>query len=112
VNGAIYQRGGVLHADYVFEPSYRLESIEDHAEYMWTKKHLPGVPGVRTDEKGREVIELGTNQRGMLEELEKAHIYIQQLEKQVVSNEQQIASLKDSLAHVERALDQMNRRSK
>ncbi len=27
VNGTIYQRGAQLHADYVFEPSYQLESI-------------------------------------------------------------------------------------
>jgi hypothetical protein len=119
VNGAIYQRGGVLHADYVFEPSYRLESIEDHAEYMWTKKHLPGVPGVRTDEKGREVIELGSNQRGMLEELEKAHIYIEELDerlavkdRQMAEKDQQIAQLQERLARVEQALDRIGQPSK
>jgi hypothetical protein len=49
VNGSIYQRGSQLHADYVFEPGYELESIEEHAEYMWTNKHLPAVPGKTVD---------------------------------------------------------------
>ncbi|MCP4275718.1 MAG: hypothetical protein GY779_05125, partial [Gammaproteobacteria bacterium] len=43
VNGAIYQRGGVLHADYVFEDNYKLESIKDHADFMWKNKHLEAI---------------------------------------------------------------------
>ena len=30
VNGSIYQRGRQLHADYVFEPDFKLESIREH----------------------------------------------------------------------------------
>ncbi len=44
VNGPIYQRGGVLHADYVFEPGYQLESIEENARRMWRYGRLPAVP--------------------------------------------------------------------
>ena len=83
VNGAIYQRGGVLHADYVFEPGYELESIEEHAQYMWQNKHLEAVPKVKIDENGQEVLEIGAHRRGILEELEKAHIYIQQLNERI-----------------------------
>ena len=39
VNGPILQRGGDLHADYVFEDDYPLESIEEHSESMWREKH-------------------------------------------------------------------------
>lgn len=85
VNGAIYQRGGVLHSDYVFEEDYELESIKEHAAYMWENKHLKAIPKKATDEEGREVIEVGRDRRGIVEELEKAHIYIEQLSK---SNEQ------------------------
>lgn len=52
VNGAIYQRGNQLHADYVYEPDYKLESIEEHAEYMWQNKHLKAVPRAKIDENG------------------------------------------------------------
>ena len=80
VNGSIFQRGGQLHADYVFEPSYQLESIVEHAEYMWKNKHLRAIPKSETDENGLEIVEVGAHRRGIVEELEKAHIYIEQLE--------------------------------
>ena len=79
VNGTIYQRGTSLHADYVFESSYKLESIEGHASYMWQNKHLKAVPVAAKDEKGKDIVNWGERNRGVLEELEKAHVYIQQL---------------------------------
>ena len=77
VDGPIFQRGGRLHADYVYQPGYRLEPISEHADSMWGQRHLPAVPPVETDDEGKEIIEMGRHQRGILEELEKAHIYIQ-----------------------------------
>ncbi|MBT6051732.1 MAG: hypothetical protein HOG49_33430, partial [Candidatus Scalindua sp.] len=82
VNGAIYQRGSQLHADYVFKPDYDLESIREHADFMWENKHLKAVPKQKIDENGLEIIEVGSHRKGMLEELEKAHIYIEQLNNQ------------------------------
>ncbi|MFY9572270.1 MAG: hypothetical protein WAV20_12800, partial [Blastocatellia bacterium] len=57
VNGSIFQRGIQLFADYVFEPTYALESIEEHADFMWNNKHLPAVGAKKVDEQGREVVE-------------------------------------------------------
>ena len=79
VNGLIFQRGGRLHADYVFQPGYQIETITEHSDFMWANRHLPGVPSATTDEDGQEIVEVGRHQRGILEELEKAHIYIQWL---------------------------------
>lgn len=79
VNGKIYQRGAQLHADYVFQAGYRLETINEHGELMWANRHLPAVPKATTDLGGNEILEVGQHQRGILEELEKAHIYIQLL---------------------------------
>lgn len=79
VNGAIYQRGSQLHADYVFEEDYELESIEEHSEFMWKNKHLPAVPKAEKDDSGQDIVDIGQQRRGMLEELEKAHVYIEQL---------------------------------
>jgi len=95
VNGSIYQRGGVLHADYVFESDYDLESIEEHAEFMWTNKHLPAIPGAKTDETGREIVEVGAHRKGIVEELEKAHIYIAQLHKRLERLEAVLAEVKE-----------------
>lgn len=100
VNGPIYQRGLVLHADYVFEPDYELESIEDHAEQMWQDRHLPAVPPRQVDAEGREVLELGAHRRGLLEELEKAHIYIAQLDDKVQRQEKELAELRAAVARL------------
>lgn len=94
VNGAIYQRGSLLYSDYVFEPAYGLESIEEHAAYMWGNKHLKSVPKVSKDENGQDIVELGAMNRGILEELEKAHIYIEQLNKEVKNLKEDIELLK------------------
>ncbi len=83
VNGTIYQRGISLHADYVFDPEYKLESIEEHAMYMWKEHHLKAVPKAQRDEHGLEILEVGAHRKGMLEELEKAHVYIDQLNKHI-----------------------------
>jgi hypothetical protein len=93
VNGSIYQRGGVLHADYVFEPGYKLESIDEHADFMFNNKHLKAVPKAKADENGIEIVEVGTHRRGILEELEKAHIYIHQLSSQNKELEKRLAML-------------------
>ena len=83
VNGPIYQRGSLLHADYVFEPDYALESIEEHSNFMWSEKHLPGIAKAEKDVEGREIVEIGAQRRGILEELEKAHVYIEQLHRRI-----------------------------
>lgn len=92
VNGSIYQRGSSLHADYVFDPDYPLESIEAHADVMWEHGHLPGVPSSTTTADGNEVVEVGAYRKGMLEELEKAHIYIEQLHKRIEALESALMS--------------------
>jgi hypothetical protein len=83
VNGSIYQRGSQLHADCVFEPGYEVESIEEHSESMWQNKHLPAIPKAKLDEDGQEIVEVASHRRGIVEELEKAHIYIEQLHKRI-----------------------------
>jgi hypothetical protein len=98
VNGAIYQRGQKLHADYVFEPGYALESIREHATFMWENKHLAAIPKANVDEDGAEIVEVGSHRKGIVEELEKAHIYISQLEKRL---EMQSKIFEERLAKIE-----------
>ena len=91
VNGSIYQSGGLLHADYVFEKDYNLETIETHAKHMWVEKHLPSVPKATKNKHGDEIVEIGAHRRGLLEELEKAHIYIEQLNQRLNQLEKKLA---------------------
>lgn len=95
VNGPIYQRGVLLHADYVFDSGYSLESIEEHAKYMWQYKHLKAIPKAEYDESGKEIVEIGANNRGLLEEVEKAHVYIQQLNNRIKALEEKIKTSKE-----------------
>lgn len=79
--------------DDVFEPTYELLPIARQGESMLTHKHLPAVGRAQYDDQGRAVIDLGQNQMGMLEELEKAHLYIQQLAQKNAELEARLARL-------------------
>ena len=104
VNGSIYQRGGSLHADYVFEPDYKLESIDEHSEYMWRQKHLPAIPKAQVDDNGQEIVEVGSHRKGIVEELEKAHIYIEQINEKLKEKGAQVDELTERMARLEAAL--------
>ncbi|MEM9549046.1 MAG: hypothetical protein AAGA77_23870 [Bacteroidota bacterium] len=89
VNGSITATGTIT-PDYVFESDYELETIEEHAEYMWREKHLPAVEAAQTDGNGKGLVSLVERSQQTLEELEKAHIYIEQLHKRI-KNEKEIS---------------------
>jgi len=97
VNGAIFQRGASLHADYVFEDDYELESIVEHSNFMWTNKHLPAIPKAMKDANGNEIVEVGSHRKGIVEELEKAHIYISQLHSQIANMNDRMKQLESIL---------------
>jgi hypothetical protein len=93
-NGQIFHRGVSIHADYVFAPDYQLESVEEHAAFMRTEQHLRGVPKGMKDERGNDIVEYGSLFRGLLEELEKAHVYIADLNDVVKQQQESISALK------------------
>jgi hypothetical protein len=79
ITGKLLIDGTEVTPDYVFEPGYNLESITEHAEFMWQHKHLPALLPAKVDAEQRTVINVAARSQGVLEELEKAHIYIEQL---------------------------------
>ena len=91
VAGDITSGGTTFVPDYVFDPGYQLESIEEHADDMWKNKALKAVPPLETDETGNRRVNLTKTQLGVLEELEKAHIYIEQLNKRLKALEEKSA---------------------
>jgi hypothetical protein len=81
-SGSLLQNGEVLFSDFVFDEDYQLESIEEHADFMWNNKHLPAMLSAK------EINEAGSydviqRREQILEELEKAHIYIDQLNNKI-----------------------------
>ena len=88
-DGRILHRGAQIHADYVFDSTYELESIEDHQDFMVKEKHLSAIPTPQRDERGQDIVDYGSLMRGLVEELEKAHLYIARMSD--VMKEQQSA---------------------
>jgi hypothetical protein len=106
VTGELFLGATQVIPDYVFEPDYRLQSIEEHAAYMWEKKHLPAVGAAIVQEDGTYAINVGAHQVGILEELEKAHIYIEQLHTRLEEKDAELADLARRLERLEASLAQ------
>ena len=96
-----------VHPDYVFEEAYKLLSIEDHAAKMWDKKHLPAVGKGEYNEEGKSVLDIGSKTFGILEELEVAHIYIEQLNAQVTQQKAEMAQQRQQLDTLQAELAQL-----
>ena len=60
--------------DYVFHNTYNLETIEEHGNFMFNNYHLPTVKSARYIKNKDDL-----KKEDILEELEKAHIYIYQM---------------------------------
>jgi len=101
INGNLDVKGnitatGTITPDYVFESGYALKTIEEHAAFMWEEKHLPAVRQAKTNDYGKGVVNLGERSQNLLEELEVAHIYIEQLSNKIKKIESRLASLEQS----------------
>lgn len=83
VTGALHVSGACCGPDYVFDSTYQLASIEEQAEYMWKNRHLPAVGAARTTPDGAALVDVFAQSNGMLEEIEKAHIYIEKLHREI-----------------------------
>ncbi len=93
VNGTIVQRGTMLHADHVLNQGYDLESIDEHTEFMLKEKRLKAIPLSTKDEGGNDILEYGSYIKGIIEELEKAHLYIARLSKSIEEQKKVISKL-------------------
>ena len=81
--------------DAVFDPAlYTVPSIEEHAALMWENKHLPAVGPTPPDAPLDVTLKLVR----MLNELEHAHIYIEQLNEHVKAQNARIETLERRIA--------------
>ena len=79
--------------DAVFDEDYELPTIEEHAESMFANRHLPTVGPTSRDEP----INLTEHMGNVLNELEKAHIFIAQLNEQNKALEARLEKLEGSV---------------
>ncbi len=83
--------------DIVFSETYPLESIEEHAKKMWSNSYLPAVGPT----KEGSPFNISEKTGGILNELEKAHIYIEELNSILKTKDSEIDDLKKGYAEID-----------
>jgi hypothetical protein len=89
--------------DAVFSTGFTIEPIEEHAARMWEQSHLPAVGPTSSDESLNVSEKIG----GLINELEKAHVYIERLNEE---NKEQKALQTAALAERDRRLAELESR--
>jgi hypothetical protein len=83
--------------DAVFAPGFEIEPIEEHAARMWEQSHLPAVGPTSSGESLNVSEKVG----GLINELEKAHIYIERLNEEAKLQKAALADKGQRLAELE-----------
>ena len=111
INGNLFVTGTIT-PDYVFDKNFHVPSIKEHAAAMWERRHLPKMTAARVNDQGQGVINVGERSQGMLEELEYAHVYIeqlhsnmQQLQDDMAKKNDELAQLREEIAAIKASLD-------
>ncbi|MBL4659144.1 MAG: hypothetical protein JKY19_02220 [Alcanivoracaceae bacterium] len=86
--------------DLVFSDSYKVPTIEEHAAEMWNNSYLPNVGPTLENTPFNLTEKTG----GMLNELEKAHIYIEQLNTRLNNKENELIVMKSQFDNLEQRL--------
>ena len=68
-------------ADYVFDETYKLRSIDDVAAHIQQHKHLPGIPSAKEVEANG--LKVGEMQAKMMEKIEELTLYVIELKKEI-----------------------------
>ncbi len=96
VNGNIRAREIKVEAtnwpDYVFEKSYKIETLQELESYIKTNKHLPEIPSAK--EVATNGVELGEMNKLLLKKIEELTLYVIQLKKESLDQQKQLDELK------------------
>jgi hypothetical protein len=104
-NGSFLDDGTPL-SDFVFNKDYNLKTIEEHAEFMWREKHLPAVTGSKTI-KQQKGYDISKRREQILEELEIAHIYIEQLNNKIKQLQSENEKLQKKVKEIDKIKKQL-----
>lgn len=77
--------------DYVFDKSYDLMPLDELANHIKTKNHLPGIPSAA--EVAEEGVEIGEMQRKMMEKIEELTLYMLQQQETIEEQQKAIEAL-------------------
>ncbi|HVI44012.1 MAG TPA: hypothetical protein VM802_04065 [Chitinophaga sp.] len=76
-------------ADYVFDHTYQLPSLQEVEAYVKTEKHLPGIPS--QTEISRDGLDLGDMQKLQMQKIEELTLYVIELNKKLEAQQQLVA---------------------
>jgi hypothetical protein len=92
--------------DYVFEPTYKLPTLQEVETFIKANKHLPDVPSAKEVEaKG---LDLGDNQATLLRKIEELTLYIIQQQKEI----EVLKEVNKRVAVLDRELQQLKQATK
>lgn len=100
-NYKLFVKGGILTeevrvrtgwADYVFEDSYKLKTLEEVENHIATQGYLPNMPSAKT--VASEGIGLGNISKMQQEKIEELFLYTIQQEKKIAAQQEEIEELK------------------
>jgi len=86
-------------ADYVFDKSYQLPSLQSVADYIRVNRHLPGIPTAAEVEKNG--LDLGASEAKLLEKIEQLTLYTIDLQQQIETLKAENAKLADLQAQID-----------
>ena len=87
-------------ADFVFETGYVLPSLNEVAEHIRQKKHLPGIPSASQME--RDGLSMGTMQIQLLQKVEELTLYVLDLNDQIIEQKKLNDELKGRIRELEK----------
>lgn len=88
-------------ADYVFDESYKLRTLQEVENYIQLHKHLPEIP--TTAEVETNGIDLGDNQALLLKKVEELTLYMIDQNKKLEAQQKQIEKLTGLLSEKQHA---------
>ena len=95
-------------ADYVFDPGYRLSSLQDIGNYVRKEHHLPGIaPAAQMQQEG---VNLGDNQTRLLAKIEELTLYLIQQDKETQALKEKIKALEErnqTLENLEQRIERL-----
>lgn len=82
-------------ADFVFEDSYALPTLQSVESHIKSHKHLPGIPSA--NEIAEKGMDLGDMQQKQMQKIEELTLYVIELNKQLAAQQEMIKRLEKKL---------------
>lgn len=79
-------------ADYVFDKSYKLPTLQEVEAYINQHHHLPGIPSAK--EAVGDGLDIGTSQAALLQKIEELTLYVIELNKKIKTMETRLKKQK------------------